>query len=70
MDTEGLKCVLCTFNRALVMMLFQRGPGFLAQLESSISLEFMLPRIYQIKEKKYSMSNVHTFTFKMGLHRL
>ena len=58
------------FSRALVMMLFQRGPGFLAQEKSSISLESMLPRIYQIKEKKYSMSNVHTFTFKMGLHRL
>ena len=51
------------------MMLFKRGPGFLAQVESSISLEFMLPRIYQIKEKKYSMSNVHTFTFKMGLQK-
>ena len=33
------------------MMLFQRGPGFLAQVESSISLESMLPRIYYIKGK-------------------
>ena len=39
------------FSRALVMMVFQRGPGSLAQEESSISLESMLPRIYQIKKE-------------------
>ena len=52
------------------MMLFKRGPGFLAQVESSISLESMLSRIYYIKEKKYSMWKVHTFTCKMGLQSL